>query len=96
MTTPKLRRIRFTDDDAAGELLQLRRRLSLQADVVSPARPGPHREGLRRRAHAEPGGRADLPGRSRARNEGGPPLRRTARQPQADRRDPSASAPPIC
>jgi histidinol dehydrogenase len=36
MTSLKLRRIRYTDDDAAGELLQLRRRLSLQADVVSP------------------------------------------------------------
>jgi histidinol dehydrogenase len=36
MTSLKLRHIRYTDDDAAGELLQLRRRLSLQADVVSP------------------------------------------------------------
>src|SRR6478735_6250778 len=36
MGTLKLRRIRHTDADAAAQLLQLRRRLSLQADVVSP------------------------------------------------------------
>ena len=36
MADLKLRRIRYTDDDAAGALLALRGRLSLQADVVSP------------------------------------------------------------
>src|SRR4051812_43057273 len=36
MGTLKLRRIRHTDADAAAQLLELRRRLSLQADVVSP------------------------------------------------------------
>jgi histidinol dehydrogenase len=36
MGTLTLRRIRYTDADAAAQLLQLRRRLSLQADIVSP------------------------------------------------------------
>jgi histidinol dehydrogenase len=36
MGTLTLRRIRYTDADAAARLLQLRRRLSLQADIVSP------------------------------------------------------------
>ena len=36
MRNLKLRRLRHSDPDAAGELLALRRRLSLNADVVSP------------------------------------------------------------
>ena len=36
MSKLKLRRLRHSDPDAAGQLLELRRRLSLNADVVSP------------------------------------------------------------